>query len=105
MSARLLARKGIAVLTAVLALAGLLGSTRAAAQNQLAVEYYYADWNFYFVTSDPAEIAALGGGAFGGFWKRTGQTFTVWTSSANGALATCRFFSVSFAPRRMARPG
>jgi hypothetical protein len=66
---------------------------------QQAVEYYYADWNFYFVTSDAAEIAALDGGAFGGLWRRTGQTFTVWTSPTNGALPTCRFFSVIFAPR------
>jgi len=99
MSGLFSARKGIVVLTAVLALAGLLRATNAAAQTQLAVEYYYADWNFYFVTSDPGEIAALDGGAFGGLWKRTGQTFTVWTTSTNGALATCRFFSVSFAPR------
>src|SRR5262249_1665052 len=62
-------------------------------------EYYYAEWNFYFVTSDPSEIAALDGGAFGGLWKRTGQTFSVWTGPANGALPTCRFFSVIFDPR------
>ncbi|HET7200265.1 MAG TPA: hypothetical protein VFI80_05565, partial [Burkholderiales bacterium] len=40
-----------------------------------AVEYYYSDWNFYFETAFPDEIAALDGGAFGGAWKRTGQTF------------------------------
>jgi hypothetical protein len=75
------------------------GSLSAPAETQLAVEYYYADWNFYFVTSNPAEIAALDGGAFGGLWKRTGQTFTVWTGPTGGALPTCRFFSVIFAPR------
>src|SRR5262252_4307768 len=71
----------------------------AAAQTQTAVEYYYADWNFYFVTSFPDEIAALDGGAFGGVWKRTGQTFNVWSDSTNGALATYRFFSTGFAPK------
>ena len=100
MSARLFARKGVVFLVVIaLAVFGLLRANAATAQTQLAVEYYYADWNFYFVTWDPGEIAALDGGAFGGLWKRTGQTFTVWTSSANGALATCRFFSVVFAPR------
>jgi hypothetical protein len=100
MAARFLARKGIVVIVGVvLALGGLLPAGSATAQTQVAVEYYYADWNFYFITSDPGEIAALDGGAFGGLWKRTGQSFTVWTSSANGALPTCRFFSVIFAPR------
>jgi hypothetical protein len=100
MSARLFARQGAALVAAVvIALAAFLHATAATAQTQLAVEYYYADWNFYFVTSDPGEIAALDGGAFGGLWKRTGQTFTVWTGPTNGALPTCRFFSVIFAPR------
>ena len=68
---------------------------------QVAVEYYYAAWNFYFVTSFPAEIAALDGGAFGGVWQRTGQTFDVWASAAGNPLAmpTCRFFSTAFAPK------
>jgi hypothetical protein len=66
-----------------------------------AVEYYYSDWNFYFETSFPAEIAALDGGAFGGAWKRTGQTFNVWTQASDNpaAVPTCRFFSTAFAPK------
>ena len=88
------------VATVAIVLCGLLGGSRAAtAQTQTAVEYYYSAWNFYFVTAFPDEIAALDGGAFGGAWKRTGQTFPVWTQSVNGALPTCRFFSTIFAPR------
>jgi hypothetical protein len=64
-----------------------------------AVEYYYAAWDYYFVTAFPDEIAVLDSGAFGGVWKRTGQTFQVWTDDGSGALATCRFFSTSFAPK------
>jgi uncharacterized protein (TIGR03437 family) len=65
-----------------------------------AVEYYYAAWDMYFVTAMPAEIAALDGGAFGGAWKRTGQTFNVWPSALNAAaMPTCRFFSTIFAPK------
>ena len=65
-----------------------------------AVEYYYADWNFYFETAFPDEIVALDGGAFGGAWKRTGQTFNVWPSALSAAaLPTCRFFSTIFAPK------
>jgi len=77
----------------------LAPALRADAQTQIAVEYYYVDWNFYFVTAFPDEIAALDGGAFGGAWKRTGQTFYVWTGPTGGALPTCRFFSVIFAPK------
>src|SRR5215472_7091145 len=71
----------------------------AAAQTQTAVEYYYAAWNYYFVTAFPDEIAVLDAGVFGGVWKRTGQTFEVWTGPTNGALPTCRFFTITFAPK------
>ena len=101
MSARFTIPKGVASVVALLiilcALLGRAGVT--SAQTQTAVEYYYADWNYYFVTSFPNEIAVLDGGAFGGVWKRTGQTFDVWIDATNGGLATCRFFSISFAPK------
>ncbi|MFO1303135.1 MAG: plastocyanin/azurin family copper-binding protein [Burkholderiales bacterium] len=64
-----------------------------------AVEYYYADWNYYFMTSFPDEVATLDGGAFGGVWKRTGRSFEVWDSPVPGSVATCRFFSTTFAPK------
>jgi len=64
-----------------------------------AVEYYYPAWDMYFVTAMPDEIAALDGGAFGGLWQRTGQTFNVWSDSTSGALATHRFFSTGFSPK------
>jgi Repeat of unknown function (DUF5648) len=65
----------------------------------IAIEYYYAAWNFYFETSSPDEVAALDGGAFGGLWKRTGQTFKVWPQTNQAASPTCRFFSTAFAPK------
>jgi hypothetical protein len=100
MRAHLLARSASAAIALLAAICGLLGaSTLASAQTQTAVEYYYSAWNFYFVTSIPSEIAALDGGAFGGVWQRTGQTFDVWTGPTNGAMPTCRFFSTTFAPK------
>jgi len=66
-----------------------------------AVEYYYAAWNFYFVTAIPGEITALDGGAFGGVWKRTGLQFNVY-ATANapaGAPTVWRFFSTTFSPK------
>jgi hypothetical protein len=68
-------------------------------QTAVAVEYYYAAWNFYFETAFADEIAALDGGAFGGLWRRTGQTFMVWPESNPSASPTCRFFSTAFAPK------
>jgi uncharacterized delta-60 repeat protein len=65
----------------------------------VAVEYYYSDWNYYFVTAFQEEIATLDGGAFGGVWKRTGETFNVWPQPNPSASPTCRFFSIAFAPK------
>jgi len=66
-----------------------------------AVEYYYAAWNFYFVTAGSTEIAALDGGAFGGVWQRTGQQFNVYPLAAAPASSSTvwRFFSTIFDPR------
>jgi len=64
-----------------------------------AVEYYYAAWNYYLETAFPDEIAALDGGAFGGAWRRTGETFNVWPQPNASASQTCRFFSTAFAPK------
>ena len=71
-------------------------------QVQTAVEYIYGQpWDYgyvssYFVTSSPEEIAFLDGGAFGGIWHRTGETFNVWSGPASGAFPTCRFFDGLF---------
>jgi hypothetical protein len=58
------------------------------------VEFYNAGLQHYFISGDPAEVAVLDGGAFGGAWKRTGNTFPAW--DVNGAPANtvpvCRFF-------------
>ena len=63
-----------------------------------AVEYYHAGFNHYFITANPAEISGLDGGAYGGVWQRTGQTFKVWTSGS-GLADVCRFFQTYFAPK------
>ena len=90
-------------------------ATAATAQVQTAIEYGHADpwddcyWDIvtpgqplgppvcyydaYFVTSFPDEIAALDA-AFS--WRRTGETFNVWSGPESGALPTCRFFNGTF---------
>jgi hypothetical protein len=84
----------------VVTLLASLGSSKCVnAQTQFAVEYYNAAWDHYFVTSFPGEISVLDGGAFGGAWTRTGQSFSVWSQPVGGALPTCRFFGTAFAPK------
>jgi hypothetical protein len=98
-------RNGMVIPNVATNFAGTFASVKPAPppnpQLATAVEYYYAAWNFYFETAFPAEIAALDGGAFGGAWQRTGQTFSVWTDPSASPLAvpTCRFFSTAFAPK------
>jgi hypothetical protein len=47
----------------------------------VAVEYYYAAWDHYFMTANPAEEAILDAGTIRG-WTRTGQTFLADDSAA-----------------------
>ncbi|HTS22181.1 MAG TPA: hypothetical protein VMN79_10255 [Casimicrobiaceae bacterium] len=58
-----------------------------------AIEYYDAALDHYFVTSLPAEIAALDGGQFPG-WVRTGLSFDVYEagSAVPGSVPVCRFY-------------
>ncbi|MFO1312643.1 MAG: hypothetical protein U1F41_11345 [Burkholderiales bacterium] len=58
------------------------------------VEYYHAGLKHFFVTADPGEIASLDGGALGGVWKRTGQSFPAWALAGRPAdsVPVCRFF-------------
>ena len=95
-------KASLAIATVAVASLGLFGGTTAVmAQTQIAVEYYYAAWGFYFVTSLPGEIAALDGGAFGGVWKRTGEQFNVYplASAPSSSLTVYRFFSTIFGPK------
>ncbi len=58
------------------------------------VEFYNAGLQHYFISADPAEIAVLDGGAFGGAWKRTGNAFPAWdvNGAPAGTVSACRFF-------------
>ncbi len=58
------------------------------------VEFYNAGLTHYFISADPAEIAVLDGGAFGGAWVRTGRSFSAWDIAGAPAdtLPVCRFF-------------
>ena len=78
---------------------GLVITGRVATATPITVvEYFHSGFGHYFMTADPDEIAGLDGGAYGGVFTRTGQTFKGRDGPANGAIAVCRFFTVTFAP-------
>ncbi len=72
------------------------GATRAAAaaDGRTAVEFHRASADHYFLSSDPAEIAALDAGFFAG-WTRTGLSFRVQPAldrSGEARSPVCRFY-------------
>jgi len=62
------------------------------------IEYYHADFDHYFITALPEEIAKLDGGAIPG-WTRTGLQFNAYAVPGVGTSPVCRFFTTSFAPK------
>ena len=77
---------------------GMIDAQRIEARTQLgampgigpqAVEFFDSQLGHFFLTASTAEIAALDGGAFGGAWQRTGQSFNV-----GGTTAVCRFYGM-----------
>lgn len=63
-----------------------------------AFEYFHPAFNHYFVTAIADEIGKLDAGVFDG-WQRTGQSFSVYSTTAPAAAPVCRFFSTSFDPK------
>lgn len=61
----------------------------------VAIEYYNATFQHYFVTAAPDEIAKLDAGIIKG-WTRTGESFNVYLQAAGDRPAVCRFFSTAF---------
>ena len=59
----------------------------------MAVEYYHAGLNHYFMTADPNEIAALDTGRTTG-WQRTGMGFNVIAAddASTTAMPVCRYY-------------
>jgi serine protease len=55
------------------------------------IEYYWAARDHYFITANPAEIAALDASAPGG-WARTGQVFSAYAQATGITSRVCRFY-------------
>jgi uncharacterized delta-60 repeat protein len=85
-------------LAALFRLVGGDGNTSLSLREALAVEYYHAGFNHYFISAAPYEIAGLD--TYSTDWARTGRTFKVWTDGDATVNPVCRFFSdQSFAPK------
>lgn len=63
-----------------------------------AYEFYYAAFDHYFVTAEPAEVDVLDRGVIPG-WTRTGHYALVETPDGLQKKAVCRFFGTGFAPK------
>ena len=72
--------------SAVRAFAASAPTAKSATAAGEVVEYYHAGLDNFFITADPAEQAAVDGGAAGAF-ARTGNTFL-----AGGPNQVCRFY-------------
>ena len=80
--------------------AGVVESFKAAFDpgvKSVAVEYYHAVFDHYFVTNKADEITKLDNGTLG--WTRTGESFNVYSDAPAGSSGVCRFFSTSFDPK------
>jgi serine protease len=55
------------------------------------IEYYWAARDHYFISANPAEIAALDAAPPGG-WVRTGQSFNAYAQPRGFASRACRFY-------------
>jgi len=77
--------------------AGMLdaGAVLTAVANNVAavqvIEYYWLARDHYFISANPAEIAALDAAAPGG-WARTGQSFGAYPQAIGITSRACRFY-------------
>jgi hypothetical protein len=55
------------------------------------VEFRHAGLDHYFITANPAEIAALDAHVFAG-WARTGESFMAYASAGPALSPVCRFY-------------
>jgi hypothetical protein len=58
----------------------------------IAVEYFNATFDHYFITHFAPEIVLLDAGTTIRGWTRTGQSFKVYTSSSTDTSPVCRFY-------------
>jgi len=62
------------------------------------IEYSYAAFDHYFITSNPDEIRKLDSEGSAG-WVRTAFQFNAYAAPKENSAPVCRFFSAAFAPK------
>jgi len=62
------------------------------ADQRIAVEFYNASLDHYFITAEPDEAAMLDAGILVPGWQRTGFDFKVHAPDSPNGVAACRFF-------------
>ena len=67
-------------------------SVRLVRRQPQAIEFYHSALKHYFISTDQNEAASIDAGAAGAGWARTGGTFNVFPTQANGSLPVCRFY-------------
>lgn len=72
--------------------AGVSGSVAPRPAVALAVEFYNAALDHYFLTHIVAEMAILDAGVVIKGWVRTGQSFNVYVTAGAGTSPVCRFY-------------
>jgi alpha-tubulin suppressor-like RCC1 family protein len=69
-----------------------LGHDAAFPPTTVAIEFYNATLNHYFITASDAEVRSIDGGGAGPGWSRTGSAFRVWQDAGAGTTPVCRFY-------------
>jgi len=72
--------------------AGQSGSVSPGPATALAIEYYNAALDHYFITHVAAEIAILDAGVQIRGWARTLQSFRVYAASGTATFSVCRYY-------------
>ncbi len=89
---RALSASGAVVPNVATNFSGASASVTSGPPAALAVEFYNAVLDHYFVTHIPGEIAILDAGIAIRGWVRTGQSFGVYVSAGAGTSPVCRFY-------------
>jgi hypothetical protein len=92
--ANALTRTGVVIPNVATNFAGKSGSVvvNAGPPVALAVEFYNASLDHYFISHITGEIAILDAGVTIKGWTRTGQSFNVYSAAGAGTSPVCRFY-------------
>lgn len=77
----------------------IISATGPLAGTAVVTEYYNAEFDHYFHTSNGPENRLLQDGQYGNTWNRTFDFFRAWNAAGPDRVQVCRFFSEAFVPK------